>query len=96
MVRHPQKSVRRLGSSLTAELDENTAVSIDLDQSTIEIECIVVGDDVVNGLANGKLQIHDMYKCADLPVKFIEDRRPCASEWRIVDESAETPELATA
>lgn len=80
-----------------AELDPDTAVSIDLGQSTVEIECVVVtGEGLLDGIANGKILIHQICDCAELPVQFADDRRPCASEWRIIDESAEQPTLLSA
>ncbi len=43
-----------------------------------EIECVVTGDGLVDDGAK-------------LPVEFAADRRPNASEWHIIDESAEQP-----
>ena len=78
-----------------ADVSPDAAVSLDLHSNVIEIECLVTGADVVDGLANGKIIIHEICACAQLPVQFADERRPCATEWRIVDESAPTPEPLT-
>ena len=91
--------VEAIGHALmdcAAEQAPDAAVSIDLTSNVIEIECVVTGSDVVDALANGKLVIHEICARADLPVQFVDERRPCATEWRIVDESAPMPELMPA
>ncbi len=74
----------------------DAALSIDMTSITIEIECLVTGSDVVDGLDKGKSVIHEICARADLPLQSVDERRPCATEWRIVDESAPTPELMPA
>ncbi len=91
----PVVEIGRALMDCAAEIDENTAVSINLAQSTVEIECVVGGDGLLDGLANGKILIHEICSYAELPVQFVDDRRPCANEWRIVDESATQPNLVT-
>ncbi len=88
----PELPVADIGEALmdsAAELDPDTAVSISLDQSTVEIECLIMGEGVLDGMATGKALIHRICDQAELPVRFAHDRRPHASEWRVVDESAE-------
>lgn len=78
-----------------ADIDEKTSVSIDLDQSVIEIESIVTGTDSPDALANAKILIHRICECAEFPVQFAEHRKPCPSEWHVVDDSALPPLLAS-
>lgn len=78
-----------------AEQYPKAAVAVDLSSSCIEIECLVEGDDVADGFATGESMIHDICHCAEFPVVIADNRRPCASEWRVVDESASALEPAT-
>ena len=77
-----------------AERYPNTSVAVDLSTSCVEIECIVEGNGVVDGLTNGKTVIQNICDCAEFPVAFADNRRPVASEWRLVDESAAAHEPA--
>ncbi len=91
--------VAEIGEALmdsAAELNPDTAVSIELGQATVEIECLVVGDGVVDAMANGKTLIHRICDDAELPVQFTDGRKPHAGEWRVIDESAEQPTLLSA
>ena len=91
--------VAEIGEALmdsAAELNPDTAVSIDLGQATVEIECLVMGDGVVDAMARGKTLIHRICNDAELPVQFADGRKPHASEWRVIDESAEQPTLLSA
>ena len=91
--------VEAIGSALmdcAADVDENTAVSIDLERCVVEIESIVWGLDEPDALATAKVLIHRICDRADFPVEFAADRKPCPTEWRLVDDSAQPPILATA
>ncbi len=77
-----------------AEQYPKASVALDLSTSCVEIECIVDGNDIVDGLAHGTTVVHDICECADYPVSFADDRRPFAGEWRLIDESASAFEPA--
>lgn len=84
----PVEAIAEALMACAAERYPDASVAVDLSTSCIEIECIVEGHDVVDGLVNGKTVIHDICDCVDFPVAFADNRRPRASEWRLVDESA--------
>ena len=91
--------VAAIGEALmdcAADVDHNTSVAIDVEQSRIEIEAIVWGADELDALASAKLVIHQICDQADFPVDFAENRKPRTSEWHLVDDEAVPPLLAPA
>jgi len=59
------------------------AVSMDLDRAEIEIEVIIDGQDSADALANASIEIRNVCQCADLPIKFVDDAKPCPSVWHV-------------
>jgi len=76
------------------DVKHDFAVSVDLGEAAIEIECIIDGQDSPDALANASIAIRNVCACADLPIKFVNDEKPCPSIWHV--EPSETTMLALA
>ena len=91
--------VEAIGTALmdgAADLDENSAVSIDIDRSRIEIEVLVLGTDEPAALLNAKTLVNAICEHTTYPVEFAENRRPRPSEWHLIDHAADSALLAPA
>ncbi len=76
------------------DVEHDFAVSMDLDQAEIEIECIIAGQDSADALTNASIAIQSVCACAELPIKFVNDEKPCPSIWHV--EPSEPTVLALA
>jgi len=79
-----------------ADFDENSSVAIDIAQSLIEIETIVMVIDELKALATAKSLINQICEQANLPFNFVEHRELRPSEWHLTDNAALPPLLAPA
>lgn len=71
------------------------AISMDLALAEIEIECIIGGQDSPDALANASIAIYEICSCADLPIRFVNDEKPCPSIWHVEPSEPQTLALAS-
>lgn len=76
------------------DIEHDFAVSVDIRAAEIEIETIIDGQDSADALANASIAIHKVCACAELPIRFVNDEKPCPSIWHV--EPSEPTVLALA